>query len=63
MASNMRDFGTAPTAMDAMAVEKNVMAKVGNKGEDVVKPSKRRRTKFCKPNKLFWEKVTNSNNF
>ena len=51
MASSMRDFGTAPTAMDEMAVEKNVMAQVGNKGEDVVKPSKRRRTKFCKPNK------------
>ena len=46
----MRDFGTAPLAMDAMAVEKKVMAQVGNKGEEVVNPNKRSSTKFCKSN-------------
>ena len=50
IASNMRDFGTAPLAMDAMAVEKKVMAQVGNKGEEVVNPNKRSSTKFCKSN-------------
>ena len=48
IASNIRDFGTAPTAMDAMAVEKKVMAQVGNKGEEVVNPNRRSSTKFCK---------------
>ena len=46
----MRDFGTAPLAMDAMAVEKKVMAQVGNKGEEVVNPNRRSSTKFCKSN-------------
>ena len=50
IASNMRDFGTAPLAMDAMVVEKKVMAQVGNKGEEVVKPNKRSSRKFCKAN-------------
>ena len=42
----MRDLGTAPMAMDAMAVEKKVMEHVGKKGEDVVNPSRKSSRKF-----------------
>ena len=46
MASSMMDFGTTPPAIEAMAAEKKVMAQVGNKGEEVVKPNKRSSRKF-----------------
>ena len=52
----MRDFGTAPTAMEAMAEEKKVMAQVGNKGDEVVNPNKRSSMKFYKQTYISVEK-------
>ena len=54
----MRDFGTAPMAMDAMAVEKKVIAQVGNTGEEVVNPNRRSSRKFCKSN-MAWQRKGN----
>ena len=48
MAISMRDLGTAPAAMEAMAVEKKVMAQVGRRGEEVAKPKRNRSKKFCR---------------
>ena len=58
MASSMMDFGTTPPAIEAMAAEKKVMAQVGNKGEEVVKPNKRSSRKFCKSN-MAWQRKGN----
>ena len=52
----MRDLGTAPMAMDAMAVEKKVMAQVGKKGEEVVNPSRKSSRKFCRLEVLLHQK-------
>ena len=46
MAISMRDLGTAPAAMEAMAVEKKVMAQVGRRGEEVAEPKRNRSKKF-----------------
>ena len=48
MAISMKDLGTAPAAMEAMAVEKKVIAQVGRRGEEVARPKRNRSKKFCR---------------